>query len=98
MFVLVLSAADCMLLRTKECDWLPSYSSQVYRARMAWIFGILGAGAGVTYHMLFEHSHHPAHAAWSLWDFEVLATYGAVGFAVGWVLGFVISKIGHHDL
>jgi len=70
----------------------------VYRARMAWIFGIVGAAASVAYCILFDPSRHPAHMAWSTLDVEVLAIYGSAGFAAGCVLGFAISRIGHHDL
>ena len=85
-------------LRGVHLASLRGASLLVYLARMAWIFGIGGAVASVAYYILFDPSRHPAHIAWSTLDIEVLVIYVAAGFAAGCVLGFAISRIGHHDL
>jgi hypothetical protein len=62
---------------------------------MNYVLGILGAVASVAYKIIFDPSRRPARAAWSTTDYEVIAIYALVGFAVGWVVAIVLSKIGH---
>ena len=59
------------------------------------VLGVLGAAAAVAYKIFFDPSRRPAHAAWSAADYEVIAIYALAGFAVGWVVAIIISKIGH---
>ena len=64
---------------------------------MARIFGILGVVAAVAYYIFFDPSRHPANA-WSIVNVGKIVIYGAVGFVVGWVVGNLISMIGHRDM
>ncbi len=59
------------------------------------VLGILGAVAAVAYKIFFDPSRRPEPAAWSTWDYEVIAIYALAGFAIGWVVAIVVSKIGH---
>jgi hypothetical protein len=61
---------------------------------MAYILGVLGSVLAVGYHILFDPSRQPAPAAWSTWDYELIAMYALAGFAIGWVVAFVIGRIG----
>ena len=58
------------------------------------IFGILGA---VTAALYWRYTVY-AHPAMLQVDWIDVLIYTAAGFVVGWVVGFAISKIGHHDL
>lgn len=59
------------------------------------VLGVLGAIAAVAYKIFFDPSRRPAHAAWSAADYQVIAIYALAGFAVGWVVAIIFSKIGH---
>jgi hypothetical protein len=59
------------------------------------VLGVLGAVAAVVYKIFFDPSRRPAHVAWSTWDYEVIAIYALAGFAIGWVVAIVFSKVGH---
>ena len=59
------------------------------------LLGILGAVAAVAYKIFFDPSRRPAQSAWSTLDYEVIAIYALAGFAIGWVVAIVISKVGH---
>jgi hypothetical protein len=59
------------------------------------VLGVLGAVAAVAYKILFDPSRRPTNAAWSATDYQVIAIYALVGFAVGWVVAIIISKVGH---
>lgn len=54
------------------------------------IFGVLGAVAAVAYKIYLEPSRRPAHVPW---DYEVVAIYALAGFAIGWVLAIVFSRV-----
>ena len=62
---------------------------------MKYLLGVLGAVAAVAYKIFFDPSRRPAHAAWTTWDYEVIAIYVLAGFAIGWVVAIVFSKVGH---
>ena len=62
---------------------------------MNYVLGILGTVAAVAYKFFFDPSRRPAPAAWSTADYEVIAIYALVGFAIGWVVAIVLSKVGH---
>ena len=62
---------------------------------MNYVLGILGTVAAVAYKIFFDPSRRPAPAAWSTADYEVIAIYALVGFAIGWVVAIVLSKVGH---
>jgi hypothetical protein len=62
---------------------------------MNYVLSILGAAAAVAYKIFFDPSRRPAHAAWSTMDYEVIAIYALAGFAIGWVVAIVLSKVGH---
>jgi uncharacterized membrane protein YraQ (UPF0718 family) len=49
----------------------------------------------VAYKIFFDPSRRPAQSAWSTLDYEVIAIYALAGFAIGWVVAIVISKVGH---
>ena len=55
----------------------------------------LGALAAVAYKIFFDPSRRPPQAAWSTWDYEVIAIYALAGFAVGWVVAIVLRTVGH---
>jgi hypothetical protein len=61
---------------------------------MNYILGILGTVAAVTYKIFFDPSRRPAPSAWSTLDYEVLAIHALAGFAIGWVVAIVLSKVG----
>ena len=58
------------------------------------VLGVLGAVAAVVYRVFFDPSRHPAHAAWSTLDYEVIAIYALIGFVIGWVVAIVWKSIG----
>ena len=60
---------------------------------MNYVLSILGAAAAVAYKVFFDPSRRPAHAAWSTTDYEVIAIYALAGFAIGWVLAIVFSRV-----
>ena len=62
---------------------------------MKYVFGVLGAVAAVAYKIFSDPSRRPAHAAWTTWDYEVIAIYALAGFAIGLVVAIVFSKVGH---
>jgi hypothetical protein len=62
---------------------------------MNYVLSILGAVAAVAYKIFFDPSRRPARAAWSTADYEVIAIYALVGFAIGWVVAIVLGKVGH---
>jgi hypothetical protein len=62
---------------------------------MNYVLGILGTVAAVAYKIFFDPSRRPAPAAWSTADYEVIAIYALVGFAIGWVVAIILSKVGH---
>ena len=55
----------------------------------------LGALAAVAHKIFFVPSRRPPQAAWSTWDYEVIAIYALAGFAVGWVVAIVLRTVGH---
>ncbi len=57
------------------------------------VLGVLGAIAAVAYKIFFDPSRRPAHAAWSAADYQVIAIYALAGFAIGWVLAIVFSRV-----
>jgi hypothetical protein len=61
---------------------------------MTRVLGILGALAAAGYRILFDPSRQPAPAAWTTWDYELIAMYGAAGFAAGWILAVLWSRVG----
>jgi hypothetical protein len=61
---------------------------------MTRILGIVGAIFAVGYKILFDPSRQPAPAAWSTWDYELIAMYALAGFAIGWVVAFAVGRIG----
>ena len=61
---------------------------------MNYVLGILGTVAAVAYKVFFDPSRRPAPAAWSTADYEVIAIYALSGFAIGWVVAIVLSKVG----
>jgi len=58
------------------------------------VLGVLGAVAAVVYKIFFDPSRQPAHAAWSTWDYEVIAIYALIGFVIGWVVAFLLKSVG----
>ena len=62
---------------------------------MNYVLGVLGTVAAVAYKIFFDPSRRPAPAAWSAADYEVIAIYALAGFAIGWVVAIVLSKVGH---
>ena len=58
------------------------------------VLGVLGAVAAVAYKIFLEPSRQPEPAAWSTWDYELIAIYALAGFAIGWVVAIVFSKVG----
>ncbi len=62
---------------------------------MNYLLGVLGAVATVAYKIFVDPSRRPAHAAWSTSDYEVIAIYALIGFAIGWVAAVVFRMLGH---
>ena len=60
---------------------------------MKYVLGILGAVAALGYKFFVDPSRRPAHAVWTTLDYEVIAIYALVGFAIGWVLAIVFSRV-----
>jgi hypothetical protein len=60
---------------------------------MNYVLGILGAVAAVAYKFFVDPSRRPAHAVWTTLDYEVIAIYALAGFAIGWVLAIVFSRV-----
>ena len=58
------------------------------------VLGVLGAVAAVVYKIFFDPSRQPAHAAWSTWDYEVIAIYALIGFVIGWVVALLLKSVG----
>lgn len=56
------------------------------------VFGILGSIAAVLYAIYGARLPVPIEA-WPSWG-RILLMYAAVGFVVGWIVGFAASKIG----
>jgi len=61
------------------------------------VLGVLGAVAAVVYKIFFDPSRQPTPAAWSTWDYELIAIYALAGFAIGWVVAIVFSKVGPNN-
>jgi len=60
---------------------------------MKYVLGILGAVAALAYKFFVDPSRRPAHAVWTTLDYEVIAIYALAGFAIGWVLAIVFSRV-----
>jgi hypothetical protein len=56
------------------------------------VFSLLGAGAAVLYAIFGARLPLPVDA-WPTWG-RILLSYAAVGFVVGGVVGFVVSRLG----
>jgi hypothetical protein len=54
------------------------------------LFSILCAVAAVAYKIYLEPSRRPVSVTW---DYGVIAIYALVGFAIGWVLAIVFSRV-----
>jgi len=66
----------------------------IVSAIMAWLFGILGAVAAVVY-WRYTVSFDPSFrlADWTTVEIDGLI-YAALGFVLGWVVGFLLRRIG----
>ncbi len=64
---------------------------------MSSVFGTVGALAATTYYILLDPLRASVGAGWFARDLELLAIYGGAGFLIGWVIGFLLGKVGREE-